>query len=438
MAISFGGLASGLDTTSMVKSLVALERSATDALVTRQSNLNTQKSIVSSLASAVSGLATAVRALDVASEGKPLTATSSDSRVAVAVSSGAKLGAHDLRVQTLAAAQVVQTTTFSSRTTQGIPGDGSVDITVGGTTKSVAWTSSDTLETVMGKINEADAGVTASIVDTTGTGTFSLIVVAKTTGTAAAPTFVDSGTGSLGLANPANLKIPAVDAQFTLDGISFTRATNSITDAIDGTTLTLNAVHGATDPTTHTTAAIDQKALTEKVKAVMTAYNSINAALHIQLDYNGSPKGANTLFGDSALRGLQQQLGSVMSAGYGSDTIAAIGLSRDRTGTMTLDESKLAAAVAADPDAVSKLFVDNGFATAVTKLADSYTAVGTGILSAKTQSLTDRFTALQPQIDRINRRADDLQTRLEKQFSALEAAISALQAQSGQLQAMLG
>ena len=94
-------------------------------------------------------------------------------------------------------------------------------------------------------------------------------------------------------------------------------------------------------------------------------------------------------------------------------------------------------AVASNPNAVSSLFVDNGFASAVTTMADSYTLSGTGVFAAKTQSLTDRHSVLQTQIDRINRSADDLQERLEKQFNALEQAMSSLTSQSSQLLAML-
>jgi flagellar hook-associated protein 2 len=99
---------------------------------------------------------------------------------------------------------------------------------------------------------------------------------------------------------------------------------------------------------------------------------------------------------------------------------------------MTLDATKLADALAKDPEALSKVFVTNGFATAITKLTDSYTSVD-GLLAAKTQSLTDRQQVLQKQIDRINSNADDMRTRLEKQFSALEEAMSKLKAQSSYL-----
>jgi flagellar hook-associated protein 2 len=386
----------------------------------------------------VSGLATAVKALDQASEGRPLSATSSDTRVSVAASSTATAGMHDLRVKQLATSKVVQSEPFSSRTTAGVVGDGGVDINVGGTVKSVAWTSSDSLDQIAAKINAADAGVTASIVDVTGSGSFRLVVNAKSSGTAKAPIFTDTGTGTLGLSNPANEKVIAKDALVNIDGIDISRPTNVISDALEGVTLTLNSVHGTDDPSNRSTVALDTKSLTDKVKAVVSAYNSINSALHVQLDYTGTTKGQNTLFGDSTLRQLQASLGSLMSNSYGGTTLSALGISRDRTGAMTLDESKLSTALTANPDAVSDLFVTKGFATAVTTLTDAYTTSTTGIFATKTQSMTDRGKAFQAQIDSINKSADDLQSRLEKQFNAMEQAMSNMKAQFSQLTAMLG
>jgi len=92
---------------------------------------------------------------------------------------------------------------------------------------------------------------------------------------------------------------------------------------------------------------------------------------------------------------------------------------------MTLDETKLAA----NPDAVAKIFVTNGFSTALSGVVDRYTRAD-GLLPAKTQSLTARQSLLQQQIDRINKNADDLRARLERQFTALEEAMSKLKSQA--------
>jgi flagellar hook-associated protein 2 len=338
-------------------------------------------------------------------------------------------------VKSLATSQVTQSRAFAS-TAAGALGTGSVDITVGGVTKSVSWTASDSLDAVAAKINNANAGVNASVVQVTD-GEYRLVMNAKDTGTAKAPTFADNGSG-LDLANAANIKRPATNAVVNVDGIDLVRSSNSITDAITGMTLTLNSVHPDAETAARTTVSLDEKALTTKLQKVVDAFNTVNASLHNQLDYTGTKKGDNTLFGDSMLRGMQGALATLKTSAYGENTtLSAIGISIDKGGVLTLDAAKLAEAVTKDPDAVSKIFITNGFASAVTGLTDRYTQAD-GLLAAKTQALTDRQKVLQTQIDRITANADRLQERLEKQFSALEQALSNMKAQSARLASILG
>jgi flagellar hook-associated protein 2 len=435
MSITFSGLASGLDSGSIIDKLVALERGTANALSTRQSDLNTQKSIVNSLSSAVAALGTAAKGLDLDSEIRPRAATLSDTgKLSIAVAANASAGVHDLRVKQLASAEVRSSKVFDTATA-GTLGSGGVDITVSGSTKSINWDSTDTLETIASKINGASAGVAASVLFDGAK--HRLVLTSNATGTAAAPTYVDRGDG-LDLSNAANIKAPATNAVLSIDGIDVTRSSNVISDALAGVTFTLTAAHAATDPATKSTVALDKGGLTDKIKSIVAAYNSVNSALHNQLDYTGTTKGTNTLFGDSTLRQLQGALASTMSRAYGGSNLGILGLSRDKSGALTFDEAKFASALASDPDAVSKVFVSGGFATAVTALADRYTQSSTGIFASKTQSFADRYKSLQSQIDRINKGADAMQARLEKQFSALEMAMSAFQNQSAYITRTLG
>jgi flagellar hook-associated protein 2 len=381
----------------------------------------------------MSNLSTAVSSLNLNSEVKPLTATVAGSNVAVAVSAGAAPGPHAIRVNSLAASQVTQTRSFTS-SAAGALGSGGVDITVGGTTKSISWSASDSLADVADRINSAGAGVTASLMKVDDS-TYKLVMTAKDTGTSKAPTFVDHGDG-LDLSNSANVKRSAKDASVTIDGIDVTRSNNSITDALPGMTLTLNSVTGTNDPDNVATVALDTSSLTSKLQSFVNAYNAINASLHNQLDYNGTTKGTNTLFGDSTLRGIQASLASMMSSAYGGSNLSIIGISRDKTGVMSFDSSKMTDALTKDPDAVSKIFVSGGLAANLSKNVDAYTQTG-GILQAKTDGMTARSKMYQTEIDRINANADALQTRLEAQFSAMEQAVSNMKSQSGQLTSLL-
>ena len=436
MSVTFTGLSSGIDTASLVSQLVASERAPADAIAQKQSNLNTQKSIVGSMSSALAAFGAAVQSMNVASELQPRTATSSDAHVTVAASSGATATVHDVRVKQLARGQITGSRTFTSQDA-GVLGDGSLSITTAGATTAtpISYSSTDSLSDIAAKINSANVGASASVLfDGT---SYRLMVAATAAGTANAPQFTDSGD-SLGLSDPANIKIPAKDAIATIDGIDVTRSSNVIGDAVAGLTFTLVSPHAITDASAAVNVGLDATSLTSKLTAVVSAYNSVNSALHVQLDYTGTQKGASTLFGDSALRQLQGALGNIMGSGYGTTNLGVIGLNRARDGSLTLDQTKLSSALAKDPNAVAALFVTGGFATAVTTMTTAYTRAGDGILAAKSASLTSRFSQLQTQADHINSRADALKTQLDKQFTAMETALSSLKSQSAFLTSAFG
>ncbi|HET9620990.1 MAG TPA: flagellar filament capping protein FliD [Kofleriaceae bacterium] len=434
MAITFSGLASGLDTASLIKQLVAAERSPADAITQKQSDLNTQKSIVASLSSAVSKLGTVVKGMAIPSDLQPRTASASDAHVSVTATAGAASTVHDVRVEQLARGQITASSAFASMAA-GVVGAGTLTIATGGKTASVSYSPSDTLSDIAAKINNANVGASASVLYDGST--YRLMVAATGTGSANAPVFTETGA-SLGLAQPENVKVAAQDAKVSIDGVSVTRSTNTIDDAIQGLTLTLNSPQATGDADTAVTVGLDNSALTTKLSSFVSAYNAINSALHVQLDYTGSTKGTNTLFGDSTLVRLQNSLGGLMSAAYGGNAIDSVGLVRDKDGNLTLDSDKLAAALNKNPNALSDFFVTNGFTKAVRGLTDAYTAAGSGFFATKTQSITDRFKALQTQADNINSRADTLQTTLQSQFNALETAMSNLKSQSSYLTSILG
>ena len=178
--VTFTGLSSGIDTASLVSQLVAAERAPANAIAQQQSDLNTQKSIVGSLSSALANLGTAVQGMNLASELQPRTATSSDSHVTVAASSGAAATVHDIRVLSLARGQISSSRTFGAQT--GVLGDGSLKITTGTTSSTINYASTDSLADVAAKINDAKAGASASVLfDGT---TYRLMVAATQTGTA--------------------------------------------------------------------------------------------------------------------------------------------------------------------------------------------------------------------------------------------------------------
>jgi flagellar hook-associated protein 2 len=434
MSVTVTGLSSGIDTASLVSQLVAAERAPADVLASKHADLNTQKSIVGSMSAALAAFGAAARGMDILSEVQPRAATSSDAHVTVAASSGATATVHDVRVKQLARGQISGSRTFASADAGQI-GTGTLSITTGSTTKAITYASTDSLADIAAKINGAGVAASASVLfDGT---SYRLMVASTGTGTANAAKFVDGGDG-LGLSDPANIKVPARDALVAIDGVDVTRGTNVIGDAVAGLTFTLVSAHAEAEPSSSVGVTLDTSGLRDKLKALVSAYNAVNSALHVQLDYTGTRKGTNTLFGDSSLRQLQGALGNLMSNGYGTSTLGTVGLTRAKDGALTLDETKLNAALVDNPDAVGKLFVTGGFATAITTMTEAYTRAGDGILASKSKSLVDRSSVLQSQADHINAHADQLKVRLEAQFTALETAMSKLKSQSAYLTSIFG
>src|SRR5262245_5374284 len=131
MTISFGGLATGLDTNKLIDQLVALERIPAERLAARQADANDRKSIVTDLVSKLTALRSARRSVDTPSELHAVTATSSDeARVQVTSSGAAQPAQLALRVDALASGQTNVSNMFQS-VDQVIPGAGSIGIKLG-------------------------------------------------------------------------------------------------------------------------------------------------------------------------------------------------------------------------------------------------------------------------------------------------------------------
>lgn len=432
-AVSFSGLSSGLDTTSLISKLVSAEKASETQYTSQQTTISSQKSIVDALTSSVASLGSMADDLALPSTLQMRTASSSDTHISVAASGSATSTVHAVRVNQIAAAQVASSNAYASDTA-GIAGTGSVTITSGTTSASVSYDATDTLSSIATKINNANAGVSASVLfDGT---QYRLMVASKSTGTANAATFSETGSG-LGLSNSANIKVPAKDAKLTIDGVDIVRSTNVIDDAVPGLTITASSIQAATDPDTSVTISNDSSSLTDKLNSFVTAFNSVAGAVASQLTYNASATTQAALFGDSTLRSLQGALNEFASQTFGTMHLDDLGLSLDKDGLMSLDSTKLTTALQNDPDAISNLFVTGGFAHSISAMAKMYSEAGDGILVTKSDGLTDRNKLLQDSIDQIEQNATALQTRLQDQFSQMEAALSTMQSQSSYITQML-
>ncbi len=432
--INFNGLATGLDTGSMIDQLVAVEKSRANVYNSKVTDLTHKGTILSDLTNRLNGLRDKARTMDTVTELTAAKVKASDDKHFTVAVAGASVGSHQLRVTGLARAQTVSSTTFASAGA-GVAGTGSVSITTGTSTVDVAWTASDSLADIAQRVNDAGSGVTASVLfDGTN---YRLVATSKATGTAAASTFVETGSG-LGWSAPGAITLGATDAAFTLDGIPMTRGANLVDDALPGVTLTLTTLHAATEADTTIEVSVDRDALRDKVKGLVDNYNAVASALDSQLRYDGTPKGSDTMFGDSSLRRLQASLTKLITDRHNGGTLAELGAAIDRTGRLTFDQTKFDKALIDHPQAVQDLLVTGGLATKVSDIVEQHVRSGDGILASKGKGFTSQIKSYQANISSIEDSATRLGDRLRAQFSALEKAVSALKTQSSQLTAMFG
>lgn len=458
--ISSAGIGSGLDVETIVSKLVTLERQPIDQLQTEQKGLQTDLSAYGKVQSYMSALRDAARSLTDASTWNAVTATSSDtSAVAVSAGAGAVASSYDIAVSRLASAQQVASSAYTASTST--VGTGSLTIELGAwNADSTAFTpksgtsavtidigaADNTLEKIRDKINAASAGVTASIVkdasgarltlrsSTTGAENAFRISVADDDGN-------DADTAGLSAlaydpsAASANLtrNQSAANAELTINGLAVSSASNTLSDVMDGLTLTLGKT--TTTPVA-VTVATDTTSIKKAVTDFASAYNDAVKYLRTATKYNEADKSAGDLQGDRTAIMMLSQLRSLASAGTAASStfsrLSAIGLDPQADGTLKVSDTKLTSAVGQLAE-LKKAFAttddttlsNRGLAVQFRQLAD--TLLGTD------GALSSRQDALRASIDRNSKRQSQLEDRVAAYEKRVRAQYTALDATMGQM-----
>lgn len=167
MAISFGGLATGLDTSTLISQLMQVERMPLTRLKNDKNYFNSRLSALGKFETKLEGFLAKIEKLDSATElqAKKATLSSSDF-FSAAAKSEAVAGSYQVEVVDLAQVQKSVSQGVIDKTSQNF-GMGALTLTVG-TNEPVEIavdSTNNSLEGIMSAINSADAGVTASIIN---------------------------------------------------------------------------------------------------------------------------------------------------------------------------------------------------------------------------------------------------------------------------------
>jgi flagellar hook-associated protein 2 len=445
--LALSGLASGVDTSSIVDQLMALERQRLTRIKYRQSAVGGQQSALKEIASKLAALKTAAENLSAEGTWKQSqTAESSDpTRVAVAMTGGAGIGGHTLQVDRLASSM--------QRGYSFTPAAGSIQVG----TMTIAVEADDTLQQVADAINATAAGPVVAAIVKNGDGEERLVLSSRKTGSDSDFTVTAPGilTADSAYTTPDTSKL---DALYSLDGVAQPPSkTNVLENLVPGLRITLKGVTAAPATLNVTEPTLDREAVKTKVKAFVDAYNAVVDTTNAKLTEKpiGSPAsefqaGLGQLYGDTGMRGmlgaLRQQMTEIV-AGAGINDLADLGIvvpkatgsaSADgKAGRLVLDDAKLTQALEADWTAVSGFFED--FATDVAAFVKKQTG-GTGVIDERLKSSTRNLDRLADQLDAANDRLDAREERMRAQFAAMESALQASQTQqawlTGQLAAL--
>jgi flagellar hook-associated protein 2 len=464
MAVSSTSATAGssIDVDAVVKGLMTVARIPIDRLDAKKTSYEAKLSALSLLKSKMSTLQSAAQALGSSGSSSLLAfkANSSDSSVVTATaSSTAVAGTYSLAVTTLAQSQKLVAAGQTSSTTAigtGTPTVVTFDFgtisggtltngvysgatfTSGGTTANITIDSSNnTLQGIRDAINAANMGVSATIVND-GSGTpYRLALSSNNSGVSNSIKISTDGadaaiTGLLAH-NPAGTQnlvqtVTAQNATFSVNGIAVSKASNTVSDVIDGVTLTL----GKAASTATLTVERDTTAVTTAVTNFVTAYNDLYTSMKNTFAY----KSGSALSGDATVRSLQSEMREIVATAASGGTYAnlfEVGVSSKADGTLQLDGGKLSSTMASNFSDVASLFSSaTGFATRFNTWSDAALAFD-GTFANRTTSINQTLSNLSNQRVALETRMSSLEKMYRQQYSQLNVTLAGLNKTSSYL-----
>jgi flagellar hook-associated protein 2 len=439
---------SQLNVQSLVSQLVAAERKPLDDQLTRaKSRVTTQISATSALLGALSSFQSTLNSLRTTTAFSTRSTSSTDSTILTASATASAVpGRYDIQVDRLASAQQISSNAFAQGGTQ-VVGTGTLNVSLGSTSFNVNIDgASNTLAGIRDAINAAsdNPGVTATLI-TAADGAHLVLTSSKTGASNPIQVTQSGGDGGLSALEYTNLNQtnytqlrPAQDSRVLVAGTyEATSSTNVVDGVIEGVSLNLVAARPGT--TVSIDVMFDKNAAKEKVNQFVAAYNQLRGMMNRLGGYDAASKTAGPMLGDALLSGIDAEIRRTLSspaaaAGGAVQTLADIGVTTQKDGTLKVDATKLDSALANNFDQVARLFgtQDTGVAARLHNQITTRLADGAGI-DLRNDSLQAEQRALQKKADSINARMQIVQQTYLKQFTRLDTLLSSLSSTSAYL-----
>ena len=438
MTIQFGGLATGLDTSSIIDQLMELERRPLSLLEKDKTWLNSRLQAFTELDTKLKSFADGIRELgDANTLLQRSIRQSSDALLTARVDSNAQAGAsYQVEVVSLAQVQKSVSAGVASKT-DAVFGTGAMSLTLDGTSTAITIGAGDnSLTGIMNAINTADLGVRASIINDGSATPFRLVL----TGNDPAKSFtldassLTGGTVALDLGEPVQ---QATRAHIRVDTIDIYSDSNTLTEAIPGVTLDLTRAEVGT--LTSLNVGIDRDSIKATIEGFAKGYNEVVGFITSQSAMNGAKGGV--LGGDSGIGTIKRRLQTMLTQPLGNSgvftALSQLGFETQKDGTLKVNEKTLNAAIDENLDSVVSLLAGengvDGIAGQFQDYLDTLTDSVSGLLKGRKDSIDSNLRRLDTRITSMEMRLEKRQQMLERQFSAMESLISGLNAQSSYL-----
>ena len=439
------GAGSGIDVKSLAQSLVDAEKTPKKERIEAQIAKSEAKITgYSAVKYALTELKTAFGKLNDASDFSSIQPSNTQpSAFGISASASAEAGSYSIEILQTALAQRTVSDSFDDRATPlnvvspATTGTAfQLNLTIGDEVQDPISVTTATPAGMVSAINGADLGVTAQLIYT-GSG-YHVILTGETGATQSFTMSSDDGSGNeVAGVNFTNQLQTATDASFKVNGLTVTRSSNTVSDVIDGVTLDLY--------TTTTGAARmdlnrDTTGIKENIQGLVTAYNDFEETLKILGDRSSEVEDfGGVLAGESLLQSVRTQVRNLVtstSSTPGTTIQAArdVGLSLDRFGKLTLDETKLDTALQDNFSEVSTMFSagtnnQSIYSPASAGLAgDAINSIekmllSTGLIDTQSKSATTQIAKYKEQMTALEERMEKLMTRYMSQFSVMESIV---------------
>ncbi|MWV12563.1 flagellar filament capping protein FliD [Pseudomonas sp. R-28-1W-6] len=455
--VGLTGIGSGIDIDSIVGALVSAEKAPKEAQLARLEKATTTKfSALGQLKSSLSAFQTALKELNDTSLFEKRTASSSNTAsLTASASKSALAGIYQVAVNRLAASSKVASAavdnTFGSGAAEEIF---TVKLGAGDTGTQVKITAGSDLSSTRDQLNAAlkDKGISVNIVSNPGSTTGESRLVFSSSKTGAGQDVIVTGTGNLAALNAngavalnaadtasAGYITQAADAEFSIDGLTLTSPTNSVTGAIPEVTLELVA-KTEVDKTLTVTVGQDTGGVTDSIKKFVDAYNKLiktsNELTSVVSVGEGKEPVVGGLVGDTTVRNLLSAVRNELVNPANQDgvrVLSDLGITTQKDGTLKINDDKLKSALKNNFDAVGTFFTgESGLMSRIDKRIDGFVKTG-GVLEQRISGLQSTIDDIDKQKENLTLRIEKVQARLYAQFNAMDALVGQLNQTSDRL-----